>query len=377
MWSSQRYKSDGKALGIDKATLDEAVQRVERTLLVNPKLPALLTLKHLAIRAGVNYSSLYEVVHRVSRPYKHFRIRKRSGGYRWISIPTPELAQAQKWINAYILSQLTPHPCSSAFSPKSSIVKCAQKHCAAKWLVKMDIQNFFGSISEIQVYRIFRKAGYGKLISFELARLTTFAAVHEAVRYRFKQWNNNLINKDRRYVYRDSRVGFLPQGAPTSPMLSNLVMVSVDDEIQKLASAANLTYTRYSDDLTFSTRKKNFSRAKAVKLISDVTKILIKKGLYPQTKKTAIIPPGARKIVLGLIVNEAQPHLPKEFKSNLRQHLYYLKKYGPQEHIKKRGFDSVLGLYHHLRGLIDFAKMVERSYAEEMLKELHAISWPL
>ena len=89
-----------------------------------------------------------------------------------------------------------------------------------------------------------------------------------------------------------------------------------------------------------------------------------------------IVPPGARKIVLGLVVDGAQPRLPREFRSSLRQHIYYLEKVGPIEHAKSRKFETIFGMYHHIRGLIDFANMVDQPYADTLLTRFKAIGWP-
>jgi RNA-directed DNA polymerase len=130
--------------------------------------------------------------------------------------------QVQRWINAHVLKVLPIHHCSFAFSPKSSIVRCAAQHCGARWLVKLDVSGFFGSISEIQVYRAFRTAGYQPLIAFELARLTTYAP-SKSSRYVNPIWQVRGAPKVI-VSYNSQNVGFLPQGAPTSPMLSNLIM---------------------------------------------------------------------------------------------------------------------------------------------------------
>jgi RNA-directed DNA polymerase len=306
--------------------------------------------------------------------YRHFHIRKQSGGYRKISIPEPELMQVQRWLAKYVLNPLPVHHCSYAFKPGSSIIKCAARHTGAQWLVKMDVAGFFSSISEIQAYRVFNNLGYQPLVAFELARLTTYAPINSPRYYlpRWSAWESDRTISD--YTFKG--MGYLPQGAPTSPMLSNLVMPEIDAEIEKVAKAAGLRYTRYSDDLTFSTHSSDFNRGTAANLIGKVTRILVRIGLFPQHRKTVIIPPGARKIVLGLLVDGAPPRLPREFRSDLRQHIYYLEKFGPVEHAKARKFDTVFGMYNHIRGLIDFARMVEKPYGDAMFSRLQAVDWP-
>ena len=374
MWSPQHYIDQGKARGVKPDVLEYAVDQIERVKNRHPELPAILTLKDLARRTTVEYETLRPMVERTHNSYRHFRIRKRSGGYRRISIPEPDLMRVQRWIATYVLNPLPVHHCSFAFKPGSSIVNCAARHTGAQWLVKMDIAGFFSSISEIQVYRVFRDLGYQPLVAFELARLTTYAPM-TSPRYELPQWSAHdsdwTIAK-----YKFKGLGYLPQGAPTSPMLSNLIMPEIDSEIEIAASAAGLRYTRYSDDLTFSTRSRDFSRAKAGNLIGKVTRILIRVGLHPQQRKTVVVPPGARKVVLGLSVDGAQPRLPREFRNVLRQHIYYLEKFGPVEHAKSREFDTIFGMYNHIRGLIDFAKMVERDYANAMLLRFNAVEWP-
>ena len=82
-------------------------------------------------------------------------------------------------------------------------------------------------------------------------------------------------------------------------------------------------------------------------------------------EKTAVIPPGARKIVLGLFVYETTPRLSRAFKDKIRQHFYYIEKFGVEEHVIRGGFDSVGGFCRHLKGLLDFSNMVEPGFARD------------
>lgn len=374
MWSPQHYIAQGKSRRVNPDLLDNAVDQIERVKTRHPELPAILTLQDLARRTSVDYEKLRAIVERTHNSYRHFRIRKQSGGYRRISIPEPDLMRVQRWLATYVLNPLPVHHCSFAFKPGSSIVNCATRHTGAQWLLKMDIAGFFSSISEIQVYRVFRSLGYQPLVAFELARLTTYAP-RESPRYQLPQWST----RDADWTideYTFKGLGYLPQGAPTSPMLSNLIMSEIDGDIEGVSVKGGLRYTRYSDDLTFSTRSRDFSRAKAGNLIGKVTRILVRVGLYPQHRKTVVVPPGARKIVLGLTVDGTQPRLSREFRNTLRQHIHFLEKFGPVEHARARDFDTVFGMYNHIRGLIDFAKMVDKPYASAMLVRFNAVNWP-
>lgn len=373
-WSPQRYLEEGLSRNHDHAALQEAIKQINRMQRHKPTLPSLLTLGHLACRTRISHEHLRSIVARnTSAPtYRSFRISKRSGGTRRISAPGPQLKTVQSWLAQHILNKIHPHPASHAFSPGSSIANCARQHIGARWLIKIDIADFFGSITEIQVYRIFQALGYNKLISFELARLCTILPEHSE-KHRMKPWKAWHTRKRIEY-YSERNIGRLPQGAPTSPMLANLAMLDIDTKLQKLADHHKLTYTRYSDDITFSAQH-NIDRNLAANVIQETSKILKKQGLFPNQSKTTIIHPGARKIVLGLLVDGNQIRLTRDFRDRLRQHLYYLEKRGIAAHVEARGFDSAGGLYRHLRGLIDYANMVDPYYAERQLSRLSSLPW--
>lgn len=377
MWSPQRYISEGKQRGLSEELLNAAVEQISQVSDQKPALPGLLSLNHLAQRTNIPYSFLRSIVRRaLPDAYRKFSIRKRSGGRRFINVPTPYLRQVQRWIHEHILKKVPVHNCSYAFSPDSSICKCATKHTGAQWLIKMDITSFFESVSEIQVCRVFTKLGYQPLVAFELARIATIIPSSLSPRFKDPTWCRKRYNVKIPH-YSIDVLGHLPQGAPTSPLLSNLVMTNIDEVIQQASKLAGLTYTRYSDDLTFSTRNKNFTRKQGRAFIHEINKVLSANGFRPQHRKTLIVPPGARKIVLGLQVDGETPRLRREFKDNLRQHLHYLEKFGPIEHAERRDFDSVWGMKCHIRGLIDYAKMIELPYAEALLKRFKALDWPV
>jgi len=373
MWSSQRYIELGKILGRTDELLDRAVEQIEAVIEPPPNPPALLTLGHLAMRADVPYASLRRFIAHDPEAYRRFAVKKRSGGFRVIHVPESHLLKVQRWICNYILRDVPVHQRSHAFAPNSSIVKCATRHCRAQWLVKLDIRGFFDSISELQIYRVFRSLNYQRLIAFELARICTFAPA-SSPRYKLGNWRN--WNQYKLDIYSHRGQGYLPQGAPTSPMLSNLVMRDLDRILTAIGERHGLYYTRYSDDLTFSTRSTAFSRNKAKDLIAEVRERILASGLRLNGGKTTVVPPGARKVVLGLLVDGTEPALPREFRSLLRQHIYYLERFGPIRHAEARNFDTVTGMRRHIRGLIDFANMVDTPFASKLLARFESIAWP-
>ncbi len=377
MWSPQFYKEDGLNKGFSEALLDRAIAQTEVVFDSSSNFPSILSLKHLACRAEIDYNELRDFINRKNKNiYKKFSIKKHSGGKRFIHVPTANLMKLQRWLNEYVLKPIPVHSASHAFTQGSSIKRCASRHCGAKWLIKLDIVDFFGSVSEIQVFRLFKELGYQPLISFEMARLCTTPTSEESPRKKYKRWRtwkrNKVIPE-----YNQKILGYLPQGAATSPLISNLVMKECDEKLNNVARIYGLTYTRYSDDLSFSTRSKDFCRTKARSVVFEVYKILSEAGYMLKHRKTKIIPPNSKKVILGLNVDRAEPRLQKEYKDKIKQHLYYIEKFGINEHITTRKFDSIWGFKSHLRGMIDYANMIEPVYAEKMLHKFKGIDWPV
>lgn len=374
MWSSQHYLAQGRKLRLSPAQLQEAVRQSRRLVRRRPQaLPVLLTLCHLAKRTGIEYSSLRAYVGRQAvEPYRHFRIRKRSGGTRRICVPEPTLGAVQAWIAENILQRADVHSASHAFKKGDSIARCAEAHAGARWLVKMDIADFFGSISEIDAYRVFKSLGYNPLVSFELARICT-ELPSQSDKHKLLSWKRHYVRSGIP-AYSKEYIGRLPQGAPSSPMLANLTMIETDQQLTEIASSYGMTYTRYSDDLTFSTAG-DFDKSSAYSLIEEVAEVLKRRNLFPNRRKTTVVHPGARRVVLGLLVDGDAPRLTRAFRDRLRQHLYFLEKRGIVAHVQARGFESTGGLYRHLRGLIDYAKSVDVGYAATQLARLEALPW--
>jgi hypothetical protein len=377
-WHPQQFRENALAAGHDPKTVASAVSTGVKTIAVNATLPPVFTLKHLATETGVSYEFLRSIVERNIDPYRSFRIKKSvtqpiEDNYRLISIPDPRLMTVQRWINRNILSRGRVHHASGAYAELSDIKKTASVHCGARWLIKLDIRRFFESISEIPPYRVFRGLGYQPLIAFEMSRLcsrrraSAIGARHWAVRH-----GRQTIS-----AYYAATMGYLPQGAPTSPMLANLSMYSFDEETFAIGSKYGCNYTRYADDIAFSTKRLDFCRRDAESLVSDVYESMGARGLSPHFLKTKLHPPGSRKVVLGLLVDGNSPRLTKEFKDRIRMHLYFVMKFGAIEHQRKRGFVSVRSLRNHIEGLISFAGHIEPTFAQEARIKLSSVAWPL
>lgn len=377
-WSPQSFRKAGEGLGLDPDVLDNAIRNAAQVHAVNPQLPPIFSLRHLSHYVGVDYTLLRNTVGRVGHePYITFKLKKNDRkSFRIICVPDPFLLKTQRWIMRRVLSFCSPHHASVAYAKKCNIVDAASIHCGCRWLIKMDVANFFESFSEIVAYRVFRSFGYQPLISFELARICTRLGDMTRTRAgtRWEVWSDRY---SRIYAYKKSRLGHIPQGAPTSPMLTNLALRSFDHDIERIANDNELYYTRYADDMFFSTKDPSFSRKKGEVIISQVYNRMKVEGFRPNISKTRIHSPGARKIVLGLLVDGDSPRLTREFRAGIRMHLYYLhhEQLGPVAHAKNRGFDSVMGLKKHLEGLVSYAIQVEPGLGRNWSRELSMVDW--
>ncbi|MBN1124215.1 MAG: RNA-directed DNA polymerase [Sedimentisphaerales bacterium] len=175
-------------------------------------------LEELAKRLDFSVDQL----HAVQVSYRQFSIPKRSGnGFRTISVPNPELKEMQRRILRRLLGRLQTHPAAMGFEPGQSIATNAAYHVGADVVVRMDIRDFFGATVTNRVRAYFYGIDWGKEATDVLVRLCTYERG-------------------------------LPQGAPTSPRLSNLVNFELDARLDGYAQKIGARYTRYADDITFS-----------------------------------------------------------------------------------------------------------------------------
>lgn len=174
---------------------------------------------------GVPYSTLQALIY-PAPPYKTFTIAKRNGTPRFINEPRRRLKVLQERVLAFLYKNAgQPKPCIHGFTPKRSIVTNAEKHCSPKThhLLNIDIEDFFPSITFYRVRGLLQKQPFS--CSYEVATVLAHLCTFN---------------------------GVLPQGAPTSPLLANLICRSLDRDLMNLAKRHRATYTRYADDITFS-----------------------------------------------------------------------------------------------------------------------------
>lgn len=319
---------------------DGAKRLVENQLPIFKNVQALADSLNLTIPQLKGLCFHREVATRL--PYTMFTIAKRSGGERQIWSPVPRLKHAQRWLLDNVLTPLPIHGAAHGFVLGQSIATNAQVHTNSQLIIKMDIKDFFPSINWRRVKGVFRQAGYAEQIATLLAMLCT-----EAPRQIVKQGHANL------YVALGECC--LPQGAPTSPALTNIICLNLDRRLTGLADKHGLRYSRYADDLTFSlpnqpkkTTKKDSSEQASAKqnddnqntdnqnsaliatLIGSVAKILQEEGFAIHPNKTRVFHQAGSQRVTGLVVNgEGEPRVPRRIKRRLRATIHNLQQGKP------------------------------------------------
>lgn len=207
-------------------------------LLIRQSFLALQTPRDVATLLQLEYSKLTYYIYRSvpTTRYREFSIPKSSGGNRTILSPNPALMAVQRRLNSILQVVYKPKPSSRGFVQGSSILSNALPHVRRAYVLNVDIENFFPSINFGRVRGMFMAKPY--LLNSHVATVLAQICCH----------NNHL-----------------PQGAPTSPVLSNMICAKLDSELQRLARKHRCYYTRYADDITFSTNRLPFPGALALR----------------------------------------------------------------------------------------------------------------
>lgn len=296
---NETYTTAALAEGLSKEEIKQNLAYANH--LQSQGLPVIFDQVHFSLLVGYDYGYVLGLTNAPEYHYKHYEIPKRNGGTRNIEEPYPSLKEIQTWILQNILTPAARkyvHPVAKAFIPNISLRDNARFHRNRKHVVALDIHDFFGSIHSGAVYGVFKGMGYSTSVSTLLMKLCTF---HDS----------------------------LPQGAPTSPMLSNLVFACVDKKIFGYCRARNIMYTRYADDMVFSSNS-----IEANHLIAYVTERVNNLGMLINEEKTKVMGRGMRQNVTGVVVND-KLQVSRGYRDKVRQEVFYTQKYGIAQHMQR------------------------------------------
>lgn len=270
--------------------------------------------------------------------YHRFTIPKRHGGVRVISSPKRNLRAAQRWILELVLAEQEIHPAAMAFRPQRSIVDNAKAHAGHALVVRVDLKDFFPSITFLRVKGLFESFGYNEGIATLLALLST-----EPPRVAV------TVDGQRRFVSLGDRQ--LPQGACTSPAITNLLCRKLDRRLAGAAAAFGYTYTRYADDLVFSHPK---AEASTGAMLTLARSILTDEGFTVNEEKTAVMRPQHRQVVTGLVVNGEPARVSRQDLRRFRAFLHHCETEGFEAMSQRLGRDAKA----YASGYLSFIHMV-------------------
>ena len=280
--------------------------------------------------------------------YRRFKIPKSKGGFRTIASPKPMMRQAQFWILQNILSKIALHDAAMAFRPNRSIVQNAEIHQNGGVIIRMDLKDFFPSIKFPRVKGIFKSFGYNEGVATMLSLLCT-----DSVRMKAS------VDGQKYFVALGDR--FLPQGACTSPALTNIICRKMDNRLDKLSKKFDFIYTRYADDLIFSHPNKN---ANLKPILNCTQKIIREENFTMHPDKLMIMRPHNRQSVTGIVVNEKLT-ISRKDRRKFRSFLHHFQQQGHEALSLKMNKNVI----DYGKGYFAFINMVNSVLAERIARE--------
>ncbi len=284
--------------------------------------------------------------------YKQFYLPKKSGGKRLISAPMPILKKAQYWILETILNKIPINPTAHGFVADRSIVSNAQPHVGKAIVINLDLKDFFPTITYARVKGLFEMLGYAEPIATLLSLLCTEPAT-------------DMVEIDGKLYHSAKGERFLPQGAPTSPYLTNLICYKLDRRLEGIAKKWDFDYTRYADDMTFSASDKTESRAH--QLLWSVKQVIEDEGFVVHPDKQKIMRAGNRQEVTGVIVND-ELSVNRKTRRQFRALLHQIEQTGVQNKSWGKG-----QIENSIEGYANFVMMVKPEQGHKLKQQVRNI----
>lgn len=243
---------------------------------------------------------------KTQRRYTHFEIPKKSGGKRQITAPTRTLKSLLTYVNVILQTMYQPLPCVMGFTPKRSVADNARSHIGKHYVFNIDLKDFFPSVAQARVWKKLQLPPFNfkdnedtgmkrRVLADIIAGMCCMRIdgnTDSALYQELKERKGN-VGKDVLYV--------LPQGAPTSPVLTNIICERLDWKLTKLAKHYGVTYTRYADDITFSSMHNVYQ--KDSDFVKQLHEIIEGQNFVINPAKTRLSRVNQRQEVTGLTVN--------------------------------------------------------------------------
>jgi hypothetical protein len=290
------------------------------------------------------------------RHYHYQWLPKPDGTRRLIEIPKSRLRAVQRTILREILDLVPPHESAHGFRRGRSVLDFVQPHVGRRVLIRMDLELFFQTIFAARVHAVFRALGYPEEVSRTLCALCTNSAPHEILAQARPQDRPRL------------RTPHLPQGAPTSPALANLIAYGLDVRLAALAHSRDGTYGRYADDLAISGGE-SLSRG-ADSTVGLMMGIAMDEGFSVNRRKTRVQRASTRQSLAGIVVNH-HAAWPREERQRFEAILHNCARTGPEAQNR----DGVSDFRAHLLGRLSWLAEVDPARATLLRRVFDAIAW--
>jgi RNA-directed DNA polymerase len=306
------------------------------------------------------------------RNYRYLALPRRAGPRRVIESPKARLKALQRRLLHEILDWIPAHDAAHGFTRGRSALSHARQHTGRRVVVRLDLEDFFASIAAARVYGIFRTAGYPEPVAHTLTGLTTNVVAQSVWQQVQPPAGPARIGAHHR-LGRRLATPHLPQGAPTSPALANLAAFGLDRRLSGLASAHDLAYSRYADDLTFSGSVRLLREAD--RLRATIAAIAREEGFAINQQKSILATRAGCQQVCGIVVNE-HPNVPRVEYDTLKAILHNLGRDGPPgagPPGDPRGTSA--GYRAHLLGRIAWVASLNPERGHKLRRRLDAVSW--
>ncbi|MEL3906567.1 MAG: retron St85 family RNA-directed DNA polymerase [Treponema sp.] len=283
-------------------------------------LPVFSSLEELASLVHIDRDTLFNIVYYTYKFYRIIPIAKKNGGFRTIFIPNKTVKAIQSWILRMILDTVSPSSYATGFRKKYTIKNNVFPHRYNRYFLKVDIKDFFPSISKGRVTLLFKQIGYDTPQAVLLAKICTCRSI-------------------------------LPQGGVTSPAISNLVVNMLDRRISSLCSKKNIIYTRYADDFTFSSNNRNILNS----IQPIIIRIIENEGYTVNKTKIKFSGPKIHCRVTGLVKNSSEPSF-----GIGRKNVYKIRHIIFDAIINKQFKDKKYSTIESIKGVLAYYKFINK-----------------
>jgi hypothetical protein len=306
-----------------------------------------------------------------AEPLRHYRYHwrvKASGSLRLVEAPKPRLKRIQRLVLDAILANIPAHEAAHGFRQGRSITTFVAPHVGRSIVLKMDLRDFFVSIKSARVTALFLTAGYPEAVARLLTGLCTNAVPSEVCKQAGQSDAAAAGSRTSWQVGQLYRQPHLPQGAPTSPALANLVAYRLDARLAGLAHSAGASYTRYADDLLFSGGE---AFARSIRRFPiHVAAIAMEEGFAVQHRKTRVMRQGVRQRAAGVVFNQ-KINLQRDEYDRLKAILCNCVRLGPQGQNRA----GVGDFKAHLRGRVAHAVRLCPVRGDRLMQLFDRIAW--